>query len=64
MFFVFAWVDKNQDKASFESRIPLPYLGRSMRRHGSKDALNLFFLDGYSRLSSEYIAKLKSLDLM
>jgi hypothetical protein len=61
MFFVFAWVDKNQDKASFESRIPLRHLGRSMRRHGSKDALNLLFLDGYSRLSSEYIAKLKKL---
>ena len=61
MFFVFAWVDENQDEASFESRIPLRHLGRSMTRHGSKDTLNILFLDGYGRLSSHYIALLKDL---
>ena len=34
-----------------------------MRRHGSKDSLVILFLDGFNRLSTHYIAKLKELGI-
>lgn len=63
MFFVFAYVDENQDETSFEEKIPLLFLGRSLRLHSSKEVFNILFLDGYDRLCSQYIRKLKTLGL-
>lgn len=61
IFFTFAWVNGNHDEISFEEKVPLLFLGRSLKLHSSKEVFNILFLDGYDRLSSQYIAKLKAL---
>jgi hypothetical protein len=63
MFFIFAWNGPNQDDSSFEENVPLLFLGKHLRQRRSDQSFHVIFLDGYDRLSTEYLSKLKSVDL-
>ena len=60
MFFIFAWLNENQDGDSFEEQVPLLFLGNHLRRQGSNQTFNIIFLEGYDQLSNSFISKLKA----
>ena len=60
MFFIFAWVGPNQNDDAFEANVPLLFLGRRLRRQKSSQTFNLIFLDGYERLSADFLFNLKA----
>src|SRR5262249_51533829 len=60
MFFIIAWLKENQDATSFEEQVPLLFLGEFMRRQGSDQMFNIIFLDGYEKLSPDYISNLRA----
>jgi hypothetical protein len=60
MFFIFAWLQENQDGDAFEEQVPLLFLGNHLRRQGSNQTFNIIFLDGYHQLSNNFISKLKA----
>lgn len=61
MFFIFAWLRENQNSTSFEQQVPLLFFGNRLKQQNSTQIFNVIFLDGYDRLSSQYINQLKGL---
>lgn len=60
MLFIFAWLTEKDNVESFEHHVPLLFLGNYLKRKGWNQVFHVVFLDGFDRLSGNFVAKLRA----
>jgi len=60
MLFIFAWLTEKDNVESFEHHVPLLFLGNYLKRKAWNQVFHVVFLDGFDRLSGNFVAKLRA----